>query len=105
MAWIVLILSGVLESVWAIALGKSEGFTRMTPVIIFLVAMALSMAGLGYAMRSIPIGTSYAIWTGIGAALTVIYGMVTGSEPVSILKVVFLSGLIICIIGLKLVHA
>ncbi len=62
MAWIVLVVSGVLEAVWATALGKSAGFTRLTPSIVFLVALTVSMAGLAYAMRTLPVGTSYAVW-------------------------------------------
>lgn len=104
MAWLVLVLSGVLEAVWAIALGKSEGFTRLTPTLVFLVGILLSMGGLAYALRTLPIGTGYAVWVGVGASLTVIYGMVSGAESVSAVKVVLLMGLIGCIIGLKLAH-
>ena len=104
MAWLVLVVAGVLEAVWAIALGKSEGFTRLTPTIVFLVAIAASMAGLGYAMRTLPIGTAYAVWVGIGAALTVTFGMVTGDEPANLIKVLLLVGLIGCVIGLKFAH-
>ncbi len=104
MAWLVLVVSGVLEAVWAVALGKTEGFTRLTPSIVFLVAMTASMIGLGYAMRAIPIGTAYAVWVGIGAALTVAYSMASGDEPVSIAKVLLLLGLIGCVVGLKLAH-
>ena len=75
MAWLVLIISGILEAVWATALGRSEGFTRLTPTVTFAVACALSMAGLAYAMRSLPVGTSYAVWVGIGASLTVAFAM------------------------------
>ena len=81
MSWLVLIASGVMESVWAIALGKSEGFTHVGPTIVFVVALVLSMLGLSFAVKTLPTGTAYAVWVGIGAALTVIYGMVTGSEP------------------------
>ena len=70
MSWIVLVLSGVLEAVWATALGRSEGFTRLAPTVVFLVALAASMVGLAYAMRGLPVGTAYAVWVGIGAALT-----------------------------------
>jgi quaternary ammonium compound-resistance protein SugE len=77
MAWLVLIISGVLEAVWAIALGKSEGFTRLTPTLVFLVGIVLSMGGLAYALRTLPIGTGYAVWVGVGASLTVLYGMVS----------------------------
>lgn len=102
MAWIVLIGSGVLEAVWATALGRSDNFSKLTPSIVFLVAVTASMIGLAYAMRELPVGTSYAIWVGIGAALTVIYAMVTGDEPVSVAKMVFLTGIVGSVIGLKL---
>lgn len=104
MSWFVLVVAGALEAVWAVALGKSEGFTRPTPSIVFLVALAASMAGLGYAMRALPIGTAYAVWVGIGATLTVAYGMVAGDEPASLLRVLLIVGLIGCVIGLKFAH-
>lgn len=103
MAWLVLIASGAMESVWAIALDRSEGFTAPLPTIIFFAALALSMAGLSFALRTLPVGTAYAVWVGIGAALTVIYGMVTGSEPVSFARIALLTGLVGCIAGLKLI--
>lgn len=104
MAWFVLVISGVLESVWATALGKSEGFTRLTPTVVFIVALILSMVGLAFAMRSLPVGTAYAVWVGIGAALTVAYAMATGGEPVSVVKIGLILGLLGCVIGLKLLH-
>lgn len=104
MSWLVLVLSGVLEAVWAVALGRSEGFTRPAPSLTFAVSLVLSMAGLAYAMRELPVGTSYAVWVGIGAALTVGYGMVTGGEAISTVKVLLLCGLIGCVVGLKLAH-
>ena len=104
MAWFVLVVAGVLEAVWAVALGKSDGFTRLTPSVVFLIAIAASMAGLGYAMRTLPIGTAYAVWVGIGAALTVTFSMVAGDEPVSLVRVLLLGGLIGCVIGLKFAH-
>lgn len=104
MAWLVLVVSGVLEAVWAVALGKSEGFSRLMPTLVFLVGIVLSMGGLAYALRTIPVGTGYAVWVGVGASLTVIYGMATGAESVSAVKVLLLMGLIGCIIGLKLAH-
>lgn len=104
MAWIILILSGVLEAVWAIALSKSEAFTKLPPTLIFFAALIASMAGLAYAMRTLPVGTSYAVWVGIGATLTVIYGMATGAEPASLIKILLLLGIIACIVGLKLTH-
>jgi len=104
MAWLVLVVSGVLEAVWAVALGKSEGFSRTVPTLVFLVGIVLSMGGLAYAMRTLPIGTAYAVWVGVGASLTVAFGMATGSESVTAVKVLLLLGLLGCVIGLKLTH-
>ena len=104
MSWIVLVVSGALEAVWAVALGKTEGFTRLTPSLVFAAAVSASMVGLAYAMRSIPTGTAYAVWVAIGATLTVAYGMATGDEPASVVKVLLLAGIIGCVIGLKLTH-
>ncbi|WP_019144273.1 DMT family transporter [Aeromicrobium massiliense] len=104
MSWLVLIVSGALEAVWAVALGKTEGFTRLTPSLVFAAAVSASMVGLAYAMRSIPTGTAYAVWVAIGATLTVAYGMATGDEQASVVKVLLLAGIIGCVIGLKLAH-
>ena len=104
MAWFVLIVSGVLEAVWAVALGKSEGLSRLAPTLVFLVGIVLSMGGLAVALRTIPIGTGYAVWVGVGASLTVMYGMASGAESVSAVKVVLLIGLLGCVVGLKLAH-
>ena len=103
MSWIILVLSGILEAVWATALGKSEGFTKLWPSVVFFVALVLSMGGLAFALREIPTGTGYAVWVGIGATLTVIYAMIFGGEPASIIKIILILVLIGCIIGLKLV--
>ena len=104
MSWLVLVLSGVLEAVWATALDRSQGFTRLGPSILFLVALVLSMAGLAYALRELPTGTAYAVWVGIGAVLTVVYAMSTGEELISAMKVVFLMMIIGVVVGLKLLH-
>ena len=104
MSWLVLVLSGVLEAVWATALGKTQGFTRLVPSVVFLAAIVASMAGLAYAMRELPIGTAYAVWVGIGAVLTVAYAMATGEESVSAGKIVFLVLIIGGVIGLKASH-
>jgi quaternary ammonium compound-resistance protein SugE len=104
MAWIVLVLSGILEAVWATALGRSEGFTILGPSVVFGVALILSMAGLAFAMRSLPIGTSYAVWVGIGAALTVGFAMVTGAESSSLVKILLILGIVGCVVGLKVLH-
>ena len=104
MAWIVLIVSGVLESVWATALGKSEGFSKPTPSVLFAVALLASMAGLAFAMRDLPTGTAYAVWVGIGATLTVVYGMATGAESSSLLRIVCIVAIVGGVVGLKLAH-
>lgn len=104
MSWVILVISGVLEAVWATAMGKSEGFSRLSPSIVFAVSLIASMAGLAYAMRDLPVGTAYAVWVGIGAVLTVVYAMATGDETTSLLKVVFLAVIIGGVVGLKLVH-
>lgn len=104
MAWLVLIVSGAFEAVWATALGKSDGFSKPLPTAIFGIALVVSMAGLAYAMRTLPTGTSYAIWVGIGASITVLYAMITGDESASLLKILFIGGIVGCVIGLKLVH-
>lgn len=103
MAWAVLLASAVLEAVWASALGLSDGFSRPGPTGVFAVAFVASMLGLGWAAASIPIGTAYAVWTGLGAALTVCYAMLTGAEVASPWKLVFLAGIIAAVVGLKLV--
>ncbi len=104
MYWLVLVLSGVLEAVWATALGRSEGFTRLAPTAVFAAALALSMGGLAYAMRGLQVGTAYAVWVGIGAALTAGYAMWAGDEPVSVIRVLLLAGIVGCVVGLKLTH-
>ena len=102
MPWVVLMVSAVLEAVWATALGETEQFTNLPATGVFLVALIFSMIGLARSARSIPIGTAYAIWTGVGAALTVGYAIVTGEEPVSAAKVMCLAGIIVAVVGLKL---
>lgn len=99
--WVVLFASAVLEAVWALALSASEGFTVPAPTIIFLVTNPISLVGLAYAMRGLPVSVAYAIWTGTGAALTVAASMLTGSESPSLLKLLFLAGIIGCVVGLK----
>lgn len=102
MDWVVLVASGAMEAVWALALDRAEGFTRPLPTIIFLVALAASMFGLSHAVRTIPIGTAYAVWVGIGAAVTVGVSMLSGAESFSPVKVLLLVGLVACVVGLKL---
>jgi len=101
MSWLILIISGVFEAVWAVALSKSDGFTRLGPSLVFGAALVVSMGGLAIAMRELPVGTAYAVWVAIGATIAVIYGMATGVESVSLAKVLLLAGIIGCVIGLK----
>lgn len=101
MSWFVLLLSGALEAVWATALDRSDGFTRAGPTVTFAVSLTLSMGGLAWALRTLPVGTAYAVWVGVGAGLTVAYAMATGTEPDSPVKVLLLLGLVGCIAGLK----
>lgn len=104
MAWLVLVVSGILETVWAIALDRSAGFTRPLPTAVFGVALVVSMAGLGYALRTIPVGTGYAVWVGIGAVGTAVAGMVALNEPASLPRVICLLLVLSGVIGLKYVH-
>jgi quaternary ammonium compound-resistance protein SugE len=103
--WLVLLSSAGLEAVWATALGLSDGFSKPLPTLVFAVAASLSMLGLGVAIRSIPLGTAYAVWVGIGAALTVGWAMATGVEPVSLLRVMCIAGIVGCAAGLKALPA
>lgn len=103
MSWIILLASGVLEAVWATALGASKGFTKLGPSIVFLVALALSMGGLAWAMREIPTGTAYAVWVGVGASLTIVWAMITGAETASVIKLLLVLGIVACVVALKLV--
>jgi quaternary ammonium compound-resistance protein SugE len=102
MPWVVLVLSGLLESVWAIALSRSVGFTRLVPSVIFGVALILSMAGLGYALRSLPVGTAYAVWVGIGVSGTAVAGVVFLGESTSLLRISCVLLVVTGVIGIKL---
>jgi quaternary ammonium compound-resistance protein SugE len=104
MSWIVLVVSGVMEAVWATALAESDGLRRRRPAVVFVVALVLSMSGLAFAMRELPTGTAYAVWVGVGALLTVVWAMVTGKERASLARVLLLIGLVACVAGLKAVH-
>ena len=104
MAWIVLVVSGVLETVWAVALSRSEAFSRLVPSIVFGVALLLSMVGLAYGLREIPVGTGYAVWVGIGAVGTALYGMAFLGEPVTTLRLLCLVAIVAGVVGLKFLH-
>lgn len=103
MAWLILILSGLLEAVWAAALSASDGLRRWRPAALFLVALAVSMTGLGWAMLHLPTGTAYAVWVGTGAALTVLWGFRTGAERATMARILLLGLLVGSVIGLKAV--
>jgi quaternary ammonium compound-resistance protein SugE len=104
MPWLILVVSGLLESVWAIALSRSAGFTRPLPTVIFAAALILSMFGLGLALRVIPVGTGYAVWVGIGAVGTALAGMLLLGESASTLRVLSLLLVVAGVIGLKVFH-
>ncbi len=104
MAWIVLVVSGVLETVWAAALSRSDGFSRPVPSVVFGVALVLSMIGLAYALRTIPVGTGYAVWVGIGAVGTALYGMAVLGETVSAARIVCLVLIVSGVVGLRFIR-
>ena len=102
MAWILLIIAGLLEVGWAIGLKYTEGFTRLWPSFFTLTSMVLSVVLLGVAMKSLPVGTSYAVWVGIGAIGTAILGIVLFAEPATAGRIASLALILAGIIGLKL---
>ena len=104
MAWIVLVISGMLEAVWAIALQRSAGFSRPVPTVVFGVALALSMTGLGYALRTLPIGTGYAVWVGVGVVGTAVVGITVLGESASLPRLISLLLVVAGIAGLKYFH-
>ncbi|MDZ7917281.1 MAG: SMR family transporter [Rhodococcus sp. (in: high G+C Gram-positive bacteria)] len=104
MAWISLIVAGLVETVYAAALERSNTFTRPWPTLIFVFGVVISMAGLAYAVRSIPIGTAYAVWVGIGAVGTTIYGVTVLGEPATIARLGCLMLIVAGVVGLKLLH-
>ncbi|GAA4190447.1 multidrug efflux SMR transporter [Microbacterium oryzae] len=103
MAWVVLILSGVLEAVWASALSASDGFRRWRPTVLFFATMLISLFGLAWAMNDLPTGTAYAVWVGVGATLTVVWALVTRQEKASLARIGLLVLLVASIAGLKVV--
>lgn len=103
MAWFLLVLAGILEIVFALCMKSSQGFTRLVPVLITVASGLSSVALLSYSLRSLPVGTGYAVWTGIGAAGTAIFGMLFLEDPTSAPRLLCI-GLILCgVIGLKTV--
>ena len=103
MAWAVLIASGLLEAVWTTALAASQGFRKRGPTSVFVVAMALSMVGLSWAMLSLPTGTAYAVWVAIGAVLTVVFAVIRKQERLTVARTALLVVLVGSVVGLKVV--
>ncbi|MFT4512360.1 MAG: quaternary ammonium compound-resistance protein SugE [Planctomycetota bacterium] len=101
MAWLTLLIAGLFESCWAVGLVYTKGFTKLWPTVFVVITLAISMWLLAVASRTIPIGTAYAVWVGIGACSTAIYGIWRFSEDASPARIVFLALLIVAIIGLK----
>ena len=102
MAWAALFFAGLFEIVWAVGMKYTDGFTRLWPTIGTFAAMAVSVLLLGFAMKSLPLGTAYAVWTGIGTAGTVIVGMVLFNEPATALRLGAIGLILIGGVGLKL---
>jgi quaternary ammonium compound-resistance protein SugE len=105
MAWLLLIIAGLLEVGWAIGLKYTEGFTRPGPSVFTIASMVVSVVLLGVAMKSLPVGTSYAVWVGVGAVGTAILGMVLFSEPATAGRLASLGLIVAGIVGLKLASA
>ncbi|EAA3702566.1 quaternary ammonium compound efflux SMR transporter SugE [Salmonella enterica subsp. enterica serovar Newport] len=102
MSWIILLIAGLLEVVWAVGLKYTHGFSRLPPSIITITAMVISMALLSWAMKTLPVGTAYAIWTGIGAVGAAITGILLLGESASPARLLSLGLIVAGIIGLKL---
>ncbi|WP_422017573.1 quaternary ammonium compound efflux SMR transporter SugE [Roseateles sp.] len=105
MAWLLLVIAGLFEVGWAIGLKYTEGFSRPWPTAATVAAMVVSVALLGVAMRTLPVGTAYAVWTGIGAVGTVVLGMVLFSEPATVARLACVGLILAGIVGLKLTTA
>jgi quaternary ammonium compound-resistance protein SugE len=103
MAWLLLVLAGGLEIGWAIGLKYTDGFTRLVPTVATVAAMAVSLGLLGVAVRVLPVGTAYAVWTGIGTVGTVLLGIVLFAEPADAIRLGFIAMIVVGIVGLKIV--
>lgn len=101
MAWLYLVIAGVFEVVWAISLKFSNGFTRLIPSSITIVGMIISFYFLAAATKTLPIGTAYAAWTGIGAVGAIIIGTLFLNEPISLLRILFMILILVGVLGLK----
>ena len=101
MAWTYLVAAGIFEIGWAIGLKYTQGFTRFWPSVATIAAMVVSMALLGMAVRTLPVGTAYAVWTGIGTVGTVLFGVLLFGEPGTLARTVFVLMIVVGIVGLK----
>lgn len=101
MSWFILILAGLFEIAWATGLKFSDGFTILGPSIFTIVTMAISVYLLAVAVKKLPLGTAYAVWTGIGAIGTVVLGIIVFSEPATAMRLFFVGCILVGIIGLK----
>jgi len=102
MSWAILIISGLFEAVWAVALAASDGFSKLYPSLLFFAALVVSMGGLAYALRTLPVGTGYAVWVGMGAIGTAVWGMLALHDPVSVGRVGCLVLIVAGVVGLQL---
>ena len=102
MAWLLILIAGVFEIAWAVGLKYSDGFSRLVPSVLTVAAMAASIICLGIAVKSLPVGTAYAVWTGIGAAGTAVLGMYLFQEPATVLRLGSIALIVAGIVGLKL---
>lgn len=103
MDWIILFVAGLFEVVWAVGLKYSEGFSRPLPSVITIVSMVISVVLLAIALRTLPVGSAYAVWTGIGAVGTVIFGIVLLGEPAEALRLLCIGLIVAGVVGLRLV--
>ncbi|PHM28303.1 quaternary ammonium compound efflux SMR transporter SugE [Xenorhabdus budapestensis] len=104
MSWLILLIAGLLEVVWAVGLKYTQGFSRLVPSLITISAMSVSVGLLAYAMKNLPVGTAYAVWTGVGAVGTAIFGIMVLGESANFARILSLGLIIVGIIGLKLAN-
>ncbi len=101
MAWVVLVFSGIMEAGWALSLKASDGFSRLWPTVAFFVLIIASMAGLMFALKTLPVGPAYAVWVGIGAVLTAVIGMIAFDDPVNVITIGSIALIIAGVVGLQ----
>ena len=102
MAWVILILAGIFEVIWAYSMKLSEGFTRLTPSVVTIVFMVLSVGLLSISMRTLPLGTAYTVWTGIGAIGAFVVGIIVFNEPMTVVRMIAVVLIVSCLLLMKL---